>query len=281
MYIHVQSVLLIVIPEIMVLCDYCNLALYKPTTANCYDTSHPCHAVDGDHNQTFVSCKSNHPWWQVDMGMSRKVDSIKISFLPGEPTDDISTTTFEDISPGGDILNITKCGVDSKILSLTLCKESFKGRYIRISKKVLSGTIKIQEVEVYGDVDGPCPEITEKWICDSMCVAPEGATGEQVCSRCKCPCTTLGEEVNHILTEEELQQKIDKLLNEISIDKKNTAVSKRKLISAPDSRKSAVAVGSTGIVILALLLLGIIAMDASRLVCLVHLTRRFCNKYKN
>ncbi|XP_071175358.1 uncharacterized protein [Mytilus edulis] len=270
MYIHVQSVLLIVIPEIMVLCDYCNLALYKPTTANCYDTSHPCHAVDGDHNQTFVSCKSNHPWWQVDMGMSRKVDSIKISFLPGEPTDDISTTTFEDISPGGDILNITKCGVDSKILSLTLCKESFKGRYIRISKKVLSG-----------DVDGPCPEITEKWICDSMCVAPEGATGEQVCSRCKCPCTTLGEEVNHILTEEELQQKIDKLLNEISIDKKNTAVSKRKLISAPDSRKSAVAVGSTGIVILALLLLGIIAMDASRLVCLVHLTRRFCNKYKN
>lgn len=114
-----------------------------------------------------------------------------------------------------------------------------------------------------------------------MCVAPEGATGEQVCSRCKCSCTTLGEEVNHILTEEELQQKIDKLVNEISIDKKNTAVSKRKLISAPDSRKSAVAVGSTGIVILALLLLGIIAMDASRLVCLVHLTRRFCNKYKN
>jgi hypothetical protein len=47
-------------------------------------------------------------------------------------------------------------------------------------------------------------------------------------------------------TEEEIQQKIAELVHEISIDKKNTALSKRKLISASDNRTSAAAVGSFG-----------------------------------
>ncbi|XP_071175921.1 uncharacterized protein [Mytilus edulis] len=76
---------------------------------------------------------------------------------------------------------------------------------------------------------------------------------------CYCPCNSGG---YLVLTDAELQEKIEKIISEIKIDPKATSLAKRKLISADDSRPSAKAVGSLGIVILVIIAGLIIIMDS-------------------
>ena len=111
------------------------------------------------------------------------------------------------------------------------------------------------------------------WRCGNLCADAIG----QRCDQCLCPCNTINSELR-FYTEEEIQQKIAELVHEISIDKKNTALSKRKLISASDNRTSAAAVGSFGVIVLSLLLLGVVALDARRLACVVHCIKRLIQR---
>lgn len=76
---------------------------------------------------------------------------------------------------------------------------------------------------------------------------------------CFCPCNSGG---FLVLTDAELQEKIEKIISEIKIDPKGTSLAKRKLISAGDSRPSAKAVGSLGIVILVVIAGLILIMDS-------------------
>lgn len=111
------------------------------------------------------------------------------------------------------------------------------------------------------------------WTCENICV--DGI--EQRCDQCLCPCNKINSELR-VYTEEEMQQKIADLVLKISIDKKNTSLSKRKLISASDNRTSAAAVGSFGVIVLSLLLLGVVALDACRLACVVHCVKRLIQR---
>ncbi|CAC5374291.1 unnamed protein product [Mytilus coruscus] len=77
---------------------------------------------------------------------------------------------------------------------------------------------------------------------------------------CYCPCNSGG---YLVLTDAELKEKIEKIISEIKIDPKATSLAKRKLISAVDSRPSAKAVGSLGIVILVVIAGFIIIMDSN------------------
>ncbi|XP_063441983.1 uncharacterized protein LOC134722305 [Mytilus trossulus] len=76
---------------------------------------------------------------------------------------------------------------------------------------------------------------------------------------CYCPCNSGG---YLVLTDAELQEKIEKIISEIKVDPKGTSLAKRKLISADDSRPSAKAVGSLGIVILVVIAGFIVIMDS-------------------
>lgn len=77
---------------------------------------------------------------------------------------------------------------------------------------------------------------------------------------CFCPCNSGGFQT---LTFEELQRKIQEIVAELKIDPKETSIAKRKLISVPDGRPSAKAVGSLGIVILLTFAALIILMDVN------------------
>lgn len=85
-------------------------------------------------------------------------------------------------------------------------------------------------------------------------------TNTQTNSTCFCPCSSGGFQT---FTDEELQQKIQEIIAELKIDPKETSVAKRKLISVPDSRPSAKAVGSVGVVILLTVVGLVILMDAN------------------
>lgn len=75
---------------------------------------------------------------------------------------------------------------------------------------------------------------------------------------CYCPCGSSG---YWFLSDAELQQKIDEIIKEIKIDPKETSSAKRKLISVNDSRPSAKAIGSLGIIILVTVASFIVIMD--------------------
>ncbi|XP_071166040.1 uncharacterized protein [Mytilus edulis] len=82
---------------------------------------------------------------------------------------------------------------------------------------------------------------------------PENTTEE-----CVCVCYA----TNQPMDRTELQAKIDKLVEELTIPKTETSRNKRKLISAPDNRTSAKSIGYVGATVLILICGLIIGMDA-------------------
>ncbi|CAG2229143.1 unnamed protein product [Mytilus edulis] len=82
---------------------------------------------------------------------------------------------------------------------------------------------------------------------------PENSTEE-----CVCVCYATNQPIDRT----ELQAKIDKLVEELTIPKTETSRNKRKLISAPDNRTSAKSIGYVGATVLILICGLIIGMDA-------------------
>ncbi|XP_052099867.1 uncharacterized protein LOC127734182 isoform X2 [Mytilus californianus] len=81
---------------------------------------------------------------------------------------------------------------------------------------------------------------------------------ENTTEECICVCYA----TNQPIDRSELQAKIDKLVKELTIPKKETSRNKRKLISAPDNRTSAKSIGYVGATVLILIGGLIIGMDA-------------------
>ncbi|CAC5405990.1 unnamed protein product [Mytilus coruscus] len=81
---------------------------------------------------------------------------------------------------------------------------------------------------------------------------------ENSTEECICVCYA----TNQPIDRSELQAKIDKLVEELTIPKKETSRNKRKLISAPDNRTSAKSIGYVGATVLILIGGLIIGMDA-------------------
>jgi cytoskeletal protein RodZ len=81
---------------------------------------------------------------------------------------------------------------------------------------------------------------------------------------CECPCSTV---TNITISEVALEEKVNRLKKELSVNKKNTSAHRRSKISVPDHRVSATSIGSMGVVILSVVLGSICLMDLTRVRC--------------
>lgn len=79
---------------------------------------------------------------------------------------------------------------------------------------------------------------------------------------CTCVCDTTKQTVNI---------SIEKIMEDITVDKKTTSVYKRRFYSAPDSRISSTGMGITAGVILMSVAFGVVAMDSHRITASVHI----------
>ncbi|XP_062566186.1 uncharacterized protein LOC134228549 [Saccostrea cucullata] len=83
-------------------------------------------------------------------------------------------------------------------------------------------------------------------------------------SFCYCPSDKTCSYRNY--TDEEISQMIETMIQELKVSVKDTNAYRRRLISAPDDRPSAQRVGGVGAVVICLVILGIVLMDAPRVV---------------
>ncbi|XP_063431081.1 uncharacterized protein LOC134713720 [Mytilus trossulus] len=92
----------------------------------------------------------------------------------------------------------------------------------------------------------------------SEAITSETTSPENTTEECVCVCYATNQPIDRT----ELQAKIDKLVEELTIPKTETSRNKRKLISAPDNRTSAKSIGYVGATVLILICGLIIGMDA-------------------
>lgn len=79
-----------------------------------------------------------------------------------------------------------------------------------------------------------------------------------------CRCQLLGgSETGKVLNAEDREKKIDEIITTLLVDKDNVSSTKRKHISAHDSRQSAAALGLVGVVLCALPLIFVLLMDVA------------------
>ncbi|XP_021365374.1 uncharacterized protein LOC110458117 isoform X2 [Mizuhopecten yessoensis] len=98
--------------------------------------------------------------------------------------------------------------------------------------------------------------------CEEVAFAP---TPESPSTGRRCLCRNRAN-VSIPITDEEVLARIETLKATLTVDKKTTSASKRKLISATDGRTSSKIIGAVGIVMLCVPVVFIVAMDLSRCV---------------
>ncbi|XP_053183283.1 fucolectin-1-like [Scomber japonicus] len=140
-----------------------NLAvLGKASQSSLY--SYQCdayHAIDGHHSTTWAegscSCtKSSHsPWWQLDLGKTHKVNTVKITNTKTYPTylDGAEIRIGKSSAKTG--TNNPRCTVISHIpagFTQTFDCKGMDGRYVTIVAPGKTIYLTLCEVEVYGSV---------------------------------------------------------------------------------------------------------------------------------
>ena len=109
------------------------------------------------------------------------------------------------------------------------------------------------------------------------CVSGGGGGGGGGRGRCNCPCSEPDVSIVN-LTTSELTTLVERLKEEIRVDKKQLSSNIRRKTSAPDARPSSKYIGTLGIVLLTSLGISIVAADAKTI--LLHLKimkRNICN----
>lgn len=81
---------------------------------------------------------------------------------------------------------------------------------------------------------------------------------------CECPCSSATNVTDSELT---IEEKVEKLKKELTVDKQNTSAHRRSKISVADHRVSATSIGSLGVVILSVIVGSICLMDLTNVRC--------------
>lgn len=81
---------------------------------------------------------------------------------------------------------------------------------------------------------------------------------------CECPCSIVTNVTDSELT---IEEKVEKLKKELTVDKQNTSAHRRSKISVADHRVSATSIGSLGVVILSVIVGSICLMDLTNVRC--------------
>lgn len=91
---------------------------------------------------------------------------------------------------------------------------------------------------------------------------PDLGTTSQIL--CECPCSSVTNVFDSVLT---IEEKVDKLKKELTVNKQNTSAHRRSKISVADHRVSATSIGSLGVVILSVIMGSICLMDLTNVRC--------------
>ena len=82
------------------------------------------------------------------------------------------------------------------------------------------------------------------------------------------------------ITQEEIEQRIEALVADLTISKHNITALRRREVSTKDSRPSAVAVGTSwGVVFLTMTGLFIVIMDKDHVIAVFHYFRRVLKRF--
>lgn len=93
---------------------------------------------------------------------------------------------------------------------------------------------------------------------------------------CECPCSTVANISDPLLT---IEEKVERLKKELTVNKRNTSSHRRSLISVADHRVSATSIGSMGVVILSVVVGSICLLDLTSVRCGVIAQK--CRKRKS
>ncbi|XP_053183284.1 fucolectin-2-like [Scomber japonicus] len=122
---------------------------------------HPSNAIDGNHATTWAmgSCSctkcTNSPWWQLDLGKTHKVNTVKITNRKTYPKYLDGAEIRIGKSPVNAGSNNPRCAVISHIpagFSQTFDCKGMDGRYVIIVVPGKTVYLTLCEVEVYGSV---------------------------------------------------------------------------------------------------------------------------------
>ncbi|XP_062278799.1 uncharacterized protein LOC133983659 [Scomber scombrus] len=122
---------------------------------------HPSNAIDGNHATTWAkgSCSctkwTNSPWWQLDLGKTHRVNSVKITNRKTYPKYLDGAEIRIGNSPVNTGSNNPRCAVISHIpagFSQTFDCKGMDGRYVIIVVPGKTVYLTLCEVEVYGSV---------------------------------------------------------------------------------------------------------------------------------
>lgn len=91
---------------------------------------------------------------------------------------------------------------------------------------------------------------------------PDLGTTSQIL--CECPCSSVTNVSDSVLT---IEEKVEKLKKELTVNKQNTSAHRRSKISVADHRVSATSIGSLGVVILSVIMGSICLMDLTNVRC--------------
>lgn len=91
---------------------------------------------------------------------------------------------------------------------------------------------------------------------------PDLGTTSQIL--CECPCFSVTNVSDSVLT---IEEKVEKLKKELTVNKQNTSAHRRSKISVADHRVSATSIGSLGVVILSVIMGSICLMDLTNVRC--------------
>src|SRR3954471_22225681 len=105
-------------------------ALNRPATASStYSAEYaPGKAVDGDTTTRWSSTFNDNQWWQVDLGSSRQVDTVRVNWETAYASQyTISTSTDGTNFSNAATVNITQSGVETTTFAAR------SARYVRIT----------------------------------------------------------------------------------------------------------------------------------------------------
>lgn len=91
---------------------------------------------------------------------------------------------------------------------------------------------------------------------------PDLGTTSQIL--CECPCSSVTNVSDSVLT---IEEKVEKLKKELTVNKQNTSAHRRSKISVADHRVSATSIGSLGVVILSVIMGSVCLMDLTNVRC--------------
>jgi glucose/arabinose dehydrogenase/PKD repeat protein len=127
-------------------------ALNRPAIASSTELAgfEPTKAVDGDNTTRWSSAFNDNQWWQVDLGSSRQVNSVRVNWETAYASQYAITTSTDGTNfSNATTVNITQAGVETTTFTARAA------RYVRITG-ITRGTawgISFWDVNVYGPAD--------------------------------------------------------------------------------------------------------------------------------